>query len=140
MEAHVFNVAEEPVQTPEEIAIRDEKKRFYAAIRAENEAKRAAKRAAKRTPEFIAFIEEKKRIAAAKRAANLAVAHLSLATTNYHALYERQEIITCEADLKAIRELVTRHKNRLIAQERPDLFMSLIIDGMSQDHCCLPYY
>jgi len=30
------------------------------------------------------------------------------------------------------------HKRQL-AQEHPDLYMSLIIDGMSQDHCVLPY-
>jgi hypothetical protein len=30
--------------------------------------------------------------------------------------------------------------NRQKAQERPDLYMSLILDGMSQDHCILPYY
>lgn len=56
-----------------------------------------------------------------------------------HALYERQEIFTCEADLQSIRELATIHKimiemqrgayirNRQMAQERPDLFMSLIV-------------
>ena len=27
-----------------------------------------------------------------------------------------------------------------LAQERPDDFMYLIIDGMAQDHCILPYY
>ena len=69
-----------------------------------------------------------------------------------HALYERQEIFACEADLEAIRKLASVHKltsemqraaymkNRQLAQERPDLYMSLIIDGMSQDHCVLPYY
>lgn len=31
-------------------------------------------------------------------------------------------------------------RNRELAQERPDLYMSLIIDGMAQDHCILPYY
>ena len=31
-------------------------------------------------------------------------------------------------------------RNRQKAQERPDLYMSLIIDGMAQDHCQLPYY
>jgi len=30
-------------------------------------------------------------------------------------------------------------RKRQLAQERPDLYMSLIIDGMSQDHCVLPY-
>lgn len=69
-----------------------------------------------------------------------------------HALYERQEIFTCEQDLQSIRRLATIHKimiemqrgayirNRQLAQERPDLYMSLIIDGMSQDHCSLPWY
>ena len=31
-------------------------------------------------------------------------------------------------------------KNRQKAMERKELYMSLIIDGMSQDHCVLPYY
>ena len=69
-----------------------------------------------------------------------------------HALYERQEIFTCETDLQSIRKLATIHKiliemqrgaymgNRQKAQERLDLYMSLIIDGMAQDHCILPYY
>ena len=30
------------------------------------------------------------------------------------------------------------HKRQL-AQEHPELYMSLIVDGMSQDHCILPY-
>ncbi len=31
-------------------------------------------------------------------------------------------------------------RNRQLSQEQPDLYMSLIIDAMSQDHCILPYY
>jgi len=69
-----------------------------------------------------------------------------------HCLYERQEVFKCEADLQKIRKLSIVHKimiemqrgaymqNRQRAQTRPDLYMSLIIDGMSQDHCVLPYY
>lgn len=69
-----------------------------------------------------------------------------------HSLYERQEVFGCEEDLKCIRKLASIHKimiemqrgayikNRQMAQESPDLFMSVIIDGMSQDHCSLPYY
>ena len=30
--------------------------------------------------------------------------------------------------------------NRQFAQELPHLYMPFIIDGMSQDHCILPYY
>ena len=68
-----------------------------------------------------------------------------------HALYKRQEIFTCKKDLEDIRKMATIHKiliemqrgaymeNRQQAQERLDLYMSLIIDGMSQDHCVLPY-
>lgn len=67
-----------------------------------------------------------------------------------HALYLRQEIFSCEADLITIRKLATIHKiliemqrgaymeNRQQSQERPDLAMSCIIDGMAQDHCILP--
>ena len=69
-----------------------------------------------------------------------------------HAIYERQEIFTCEADLQMIRKLCTIHKimiemqrgayirNRQLAQQHLDLFMSCIIDGMAQDHCVLPFY
>jgi len=69
-----------------------------------------------------------------------------------HCLYERQENFKCEGDLKKIKKLAIVHKihiemqraaykhNKDRAQERPDLYMSLIIDGMSQDHCVLPYY
>ena len=69
-----------------------------------------------------------------------------------HALYERQEVFTCQADLQAIRKLASIHKimiemqrasyikKRQLAQEFPNLYMSLIIDGMSQGHCMLPYY
>ena len=69
-----------------------------------------------------------------------------------HALYERQEIFSCEADLEAIKKLSSVHKimiemqrgayigNRQLAQEYPYIYMSLIIDGMAQDHCVLPYY
>ncbi|MBC7389218.1 MAG: hypothetical protein H7329_08420 [Opitutaceae bacterium] len=61
-----------------------------------------------------------------------------------HSLYERQEVFTSEADLKKIRKLSVIHKimiemqrgaymhNRQQAQEFPDLYMSIIIDGMSQ--------
>jgi len=69
-----------------------------------------------------------------------------------HCLYERQETFRCEEDLRKIRKLSIIHKiliemqraaykhNKNLAQERPDLYMSLIIDGMAQDHCVLPYY
>lgn len=81
-----------------------------------------------------------------------AFCHVSGKCYSCHSLYERQEVFTCEADLVDIRKLATIHKiliemqrgaymrNRQLAQERPDLYMSLIIDGMSQDHCILPYY
>ena len=67
-------------------------------------------------------------------------------------LYERQEVFYCEADLRKIRKLASIHKimiemqraayirNRQLAQENPDLYMSVIIDGMAQDHRILPYY
>ena len=68
-----------------------------------------------------------------------------------HSLYERQEVFTCEEDLENIRKLATIHKimiemqrgaymrNRELAQSHPNLYMSLIMDGMSQDHCILPF-
>ena len=37
-------------------------------------------------------------------------------------------------------ERETYVKKRQLAQENPELYMSLIIDGMSQDHCILPYF
>ncbi len=37
-------------------------------------------------------------------------------------------------------EKETYVKKRQVAQENPELYMSLIIDGMSQDHCILPYF
>jgi hypothetical protein len=69
-----------------------------------------------------------------------------------HAIYQRQEVFTCEEDLKKIRQLSIIHKiliemqrgayisNRNLAQEFKDLYMSVIIDGMSQNHCVLPYF
>ena len=69
-----------------------------------------------------------------------------------HAIYERLEVFGSERDLEAIRYLCGVHKlfiekqrlaymmRRQRAQEHPELFMSVIIDGMSQDHCILPYY
>jgi hypothetical protein len=68
-----------------------------------------------------------------------------------HWLYERQEVFRSERQLEAIKYFANIHKiliqmerssyvgKRQKAQERPDLYMSLIIDGMSQDHCILPY-
>jgi hypothetical protein len=69
-----------------------------------------------------------------------------------HSLYERQEVFTCAQDLESIKKLSVIHKiliemqrsaymsNRQRAETMPDLYMSLIIDGMAQDHCKLPYY
>jgi hypothetical protein len=63
-----------------------------------------------------------------------------------------KKFFTYQADLQSIRKLANIHKiliemqrgayirNRELAQQRPDLYMSLIIEGMSQDHCILPYY
>jgi hypothetical protein len=68
-----------------------------------------------------------------------------------HWLYERQEHFRSENDLRAIRYFANVHRiliskersvymyKRQLAQKSPDLYMSLIIDGMSQDHCILPY-
>jgi hypothetical protein len=68
-----------------------------------------------------------------------------------HLLYERQEYFRSERDLEAIRYFANIHKiliemergiyiyKREQAQKFPHLYMSLIIDGMSQDHCILPY-
>lgn len=68
-----------------------------------------------------------------------------------HSIYERQEVFKTSAELGDIRKLATYHKlliemqryaylkNRQLAQEQPDLYMSLIIDGMAQDHCQLPW-
>jgi hypothetical protein len=69
-----------------------------------------------------------------------------------HSLYERQEIFSCEEDLNDIKKLSGIHKiliemqratyiaNRHKAEQFKNLYMSLIIDGMSQDHCILPFY
>jgi hypothetical protein len=69
-----------------------------------------------------------------------------------HSLYERQEVFRCAEDLESIKTLSVIHKiliemqraaymsNRQKAETMPDLYMSLIIDGMSQDHCKLPFY
>ncbi len=69
-----------------------------------------------------------------------------------HSLYERQEIFRSERDLDSIKFFANIHKimiemeketyvkKRQVAQENPELYMSLIIDGMSQDHCILPYF
>jgi hypothetical protein len=68
-----------------------------------------------------------------------------------HWLYERQEVFKSEKELEAIKYFASIHKvliqmersvymrKRQLAQERPDLYMSVIIDGMSQDHCILPF-
>jgi hypothetical protein len=68
-----------------------------------------------------------------------------------HWLYERQEVFRSERELESIKYFAAFHKimiamergtyvrKRELAQDHPDLFMSLIIDGMSQDHCMLPY-
>lgn len=69
-----------------------------------------------------------------------------------HLLYERQETFGSAQDLEDIKLLANIHKimieqqrhhyihNRQKAQEHPDMYMSLIIDAMSQDHCILPWY
>jgi hypothetical protein len=69
-----------------------------------------------------------------------------------HSLYERQEVFRCAEDLESIKKLSVIHKiliemqrsaymsNRQRAETNPDLYMSLIVDGMSQDHCKLPFY
>lgn len=70
-----------------------------------------------------------------------------------HALYERQEIFTCEGDLEIISNMIRRHKlnieielayyyrKRASAQEHPNhICIPFIIDGMSQDHFIVPYY
>jgi hypothetical protein len=69
-----------------------------------------------------------------------------------HSLYERQEVFRCAEDLENIKTLSVIHKiliemqraaymtNRQRAETNPDLYMSLIVDGMSQDHCKLPFY
>ncbi len=66
--------------------------------------------------------------------------------------YERQEIFRSERDLDSIKcfaniqkimiemEKGTHVKKRQVEQENPELYMSLIINGMSQDHCILPYF
>jgi len=68
-----------------------------------------------------------------------------------HWLYERQEVFRSEKELETIKEFASIHKimiykergmyvhKRQLAQEHPELYMSLIVDGMSQDHCILPY-
>ena len=68
-----------------------------------------------------------------------------------HWLYERQEMFRSAKDLESIKYFASIHKiliemerkeyvrKRELAQEHPDLYMSVIIDGMSQDHCQLPY-
>jgi hypothetical protein len=68
-----------------------------------------------------------------------------------HWLYERLEKCRSRHDLELIRELVALHKimitsqraqymhNRQLAQTYPELYFSLICDGMSQDHCILPH-
>jgi hypothetical protein len=69
-----------------------------------------------------------------------------------HSLYERQEVFRCANDLESIKTLSVIHKiliemqraaymsNRQKAETNPDLYMSLIVDGMAQDHCKLPFY
>jgi hypothetical protein len=69
-----------------------------------------------------------------------------------HSLYERQEVFRCAEDLESIKKLSVIHKiliemqraaymnNRQKAETMPDLYMSLIVDGMAQDHCKLPFY
>lgn len=68
-----------------------------------------------------------------------------------HAIFDRQANFTCREELLDIKDLASIHKiligmqrgqyihNRQLAQEYPELYMSLILDGMSQDHCQLPY-
>lgn len=67
-------------------------------------------------------------------------------------LYLRQEIFQSASELSTLKEFSKLHKimiercrmayidNRQLAQTHPDLYMSLILDGMSQGHCCLPWY
>lgn len=71
--------------------------------------------------------------------------------TTCHSLYERMEVFRDEKELEIIKSFANIHKitveaergcymkKRQMAQEHPNLYMSLIIDGMSQDHCILPY-
>lgn len=77
--------------------------------------------------------------------------HVSGKCSACHWLYERQEIFRSERELHVIKFFGSIHKimiemsrgiymsNRQKAQDHPELYMSLIIDGMSQDHCVLPY-
>ena len=77
--------------------------------------------------------------------------HVSGKCSACHWLYERQEVFRSANELDTIRYFANVHKvmiemerstymkKRQQAQEHPNLYMSLIIDGMSQDHCCLPY-
>jgi hypothetical protein len=77
--------------------------------------------------------------------------HVSGKCNTCHWLYERQEVFRSERDLEDIKYFASIHKimieiergtyvkKRLMAQEHPSHYMSLIIDGMSQDHCILPY-
>jgi len=68
-----------------------------------------------------------------------------------HWLYNREERFKGEKDLIAIEEFMTLHRT-MIEQERaayyecrdlakryPNVYMSLILDGMSQSHCQIPH-
>lgn len=68
-----------------------------------------------------------------------------------HELYRRQEVFRNQKELEVLKYFSSIHKitielerglyvkKRQLAQEFPHKYMSLIIDGMSQDHCILPY-
>lgn len=68
-----------------------------------------------------------------------------------HLLYNRKEYFRNQKQLEAIKYFSSIHKitiqlerglyvkKRQLAQDFPHKYMSLIIDGMSQDHCELPY-
>ena len=77
--------------------------------------------------------------------------HVSGKCETCHALYERQEVFKNKEELEQIRRLSAIHKimiesnrlayiqNRQLAQENKDLYMSVIIDGMSNNHSVLPF-